>query len=73
MNITAFDRESLAEALTEYSKVEAQAAQGMKIEPVLVSAGRIDTLRQAYPNFFLDITEFIGNVKQIVASTIDKS
>ncbi len=71
VNITAFDRESLAEALTEYSKVEAQAAQGMKIEPVLVSAGRIDTLRQAYPNFFLDITEFIGNVKQIVASTID--
>ena len=48
-----------------YSKVEAEAAKGKKIEPVLVSAGPIDELRKAYPNFFLDIRDFMKIVYDI--------
>jgi len=66
VNITAYNRDSFTQALKDYSEVEAEAAQGKKIEPVLVSAGPIDKLRQAYPNFFLDITEFIRIVGKIV-------
>ncbi|MEA4908558.1 MAG: RelA/SpoT domain-containing protein [Anaerolineaceae bacterium] len=64
--IYAFGRENYEQALQEFAHAEEQAAQGAKIEPVLVSAGRIDILRRAYPNFFLDIEEFSQLVSEIV-------
>ena len=66
VEIKAYDRDSFNQAVTDYSKVEAEAAQGKKIEPVLVSAGPIDTLRRAYPNFFLDISEFVNIVSEML-------
>jgi putative GTP pyrophosphokinase len=52
--------------MEDYSKFEAEAAKGQKIEPVLVSAGPIDELRKAYPNFFLDMGGFMQVVGEIV-------
>jgi hypothetical protein len=46
--------------------VEADAVKGAKIEPVLVSAGPLGDLRRAYPNFFLDLKDFVTIVTQIV-------
>ncbi len=66
IQIIPYDRESFKEAMTNYSRVEAEAAKGKKIEPVLVSAGPIDKLRKAYPNFFLDIRDFMHIVHEIV-------
>jgi len=66
VQIIPYDRESFKEAMMNYSKVEAEAAKGKKIEPVLVSAGPIDELRKAYPNFFLDIRDFMSIVHEIV-------
>jgi len=66
VQIIPYDRESFKEATMIYSRVEAEAAKGKKIEPVLVSAGPIDKLRKAYPNFFLDIREFMDIVHYIV-------
>lgn len=66
IQIIPYDRESLKEAMISYSQVEAEAAKGKKIEPVLVSAGPIDELRRAYPNFFLDIRDFMDIVHKIV-------
>ena len=66
VKITAYARDSLEQALKDYSTVEAQAVEGKKIEPVLVSAGSLENLRQAYPNFFLDITEFIKITRKVV-------
>jgi hypothetical protein len=66
VQIIPYDRESFKEATTIYSKVEAEAVKGKKIEPVLVSAGPIDELRKAYPNFFLDIRDFMHIVRDIV-------
>jgi len=67
VQIKAYDRDSFKQALTDYSKVESEAAQGEKIEPVLVSAGPVDKLRTAYPNFFLDINDFTSIVSKIVS------
>jgi hypothetical protein len=66
VEFTPYDRESIKQAMTDYSEVEARAAQGEKIEPVLVSAGPIDKLRRAYPNFFLDIDEFVKIVRETI-------
>jgi len=66
LQIKAYDRDSFEQAVTDYANVEAQAAQGQKIEPVLVSAGPIDQLRRAYPNFFLDINEFVDIVAGMI-------
>jgi len=33
-----------------------------------VSAGPIDKLRRAYPNFFLDINDFVAIVSQIITA-----
>jgi putative GTP pyrophosphokinase len=64
--IQSYDRESLDKALSDYAKVEKEASEGKLIEPVLVSAGKIDIVRKAYPSFFLDISEFLRIVKDII-------
>ena len=66
VQIKAYDRESFKQALQDYSQIEAEAAKGNKIEPVLVSAGPIDKLRRAYPNFFLDMRDFVSIVSEII-------
>jgi putative GTP pyrophosphokinase len=72
VQIKPYDRESFKQAMDDYSKVEDEASKGSKIEPVLVSAGPIDTLRRAYPNFFLDIRDFVKLVSDIL-STVKQS
>ena len=69
VRVKSYSRDSFQTALKDYSEVETKAAQGEKIEPVLVSAGPIGTLRRAYPNFFLDIGEFVRQVKSIIGQT----
>ena len=66
VTIKAYSRDDYETALKDFSIEEERAVGGEKIEPVLVSAGRIDTLKRAYPNFFLDIREFIALVQNIV-------
>ena len=68
VQITPYDRDSFEKALLHYAAAEELAARGERIEPVLVSAGPVTKLRRAYPNFFLDITEFVDTVRKIVAS-----
>ena len=68
VEIKPYDRESLDDAVREYGRLEAEAAKGAKIEPVLVSAGPVDKLRRAYPNFFLDIRDFLISVTEIIDS-----
>lgn len=67
VQIKAYKRDSFKQAAGDYAKVEEQVARGEKIEPVLVSAGPLDILRKAYPNFFLDISEFVKKVEYIIS------
>ena len=66
VQIKAYKRGSFKQAVEDYAKVEEQVAKGEKIEPVLVSAGPLDVLRKAYPNFFLDIGDFVRKVENII-------
>lgn len=68
VNIQSYDRGSIEQAVADYARVEAEAAEGQNLEPVLVSAGPLDKLRRAYPNFFLDIDDFVRIVTRIVAA-----
>ena len=66
ITVMSYDRDSLKQAVADYSQYEGQAAEGQKIEPVLVSAGPLDALRRAYPNFFLDIREFEREMGKVI-------
>lgn len=68
VQVQPYDRDSIEQALSDYSVYEKEASEGKNIEPVLVSAGPIDTLRRAYPNFFLDIGDFAESVADIIYS-----
>lgn len=71
VTIVSYARGELERASTDYAAAEKRAAAGERIESVLVSAGPIDALRRAYPNYFLDVRDFIGRIEKIVA-TVDK-
>jgi len=58
IQVYTYDRDNFEKALVDYAKFENDAAKGSKLEPVLVSAGPMENLKKAYPNLFLDISEF---------------
>ena len=66
--IWQFPLKDLKTAVNEYAAAEARAKQGEPIEAVLVSAGPIDLLRKAYPNYFLDSDDFVKQVESIIRS-----
>lgn len=65
VNITPFSLDRLEEANAMYTQVEQQVAQGKASQVVLVSAGSIDSLKKAYPNYFLDTHEFLQQLSKI--------
>jgi len=48
VNITSFSKNKLSAAAKAYETAELKAANGEQIEPVLVSVGRLKSLKQAY-------------------------
>lgn len=71
VQVKPYPRNNFEQAAAEYAKVEASAPEE-KIEPVLVSAGPLKELRRAYPNFFLDIKDFVEKVQTIVDESKSK-
>ena len=56
----------LKEANEAYAKAEIKASESSQdIQAVLVSTGTISSLRRAYPNYFLDTTQFINALLRI--------
>lgn len=66
IQVFTYDRENFEKALNDYAKFESDAAKGSGLEPVLVSAGPMDNLRKAYPNLFLDISEFESVLMKLI-------
>jgi putative GTP pyrophosphokinase len=56
ISVKSYNRESYQQAITDYNNAESQMHESVDI--ALVSAGKIDTLKKAYPNLFLDLSEF---------------
>jgi len=65
VEVRSYSKEQLKMAASEYAKAEKRASGGEKIEPVLVSAGPIASLKKAYPNYFLDTVDFIKEIEKI--------
>lgn len=68
IEVYTYDRENFEKAMADYAKFEDDASKGSKLEPVLVSAGPMENLRKAYPNLFLDITEFEKTLLRLINS-----
>lgn len=57
----------LEQANIDYAEIEKRTKAGESIEAVLVSAGPIDALRKAYPNYFLDTQAFVAQITKVIA------
>lgn len=66
VSIRPFALARLEEANTAYAEVEARASAGEAVEAVLVSAGPVDALRKAYPNYFLDTQAFVSQLQKLI-------
>lgn len=66
VSIRPFPQARLEEANRAYADVEAEAKAGAPVEAVLVSAGPIDALRKAYPNYFLDTQVFVREISRLI-------
>lgn len=65
VTIKSFARDQLEQANIEYSKAEQNIVDGEQVQVVLVSAGSINSLKQAYPNYFLDTHDFLRQLRRI--------
>ncbi len=66
VTITPYPIARLEQANIDYAKVEERTRAGETIEAVLVSAGPVDALRRAYPNYFLDTQDFIKQIEKVI-------
>ena len=65
VRIYSYARDMLENATTKYAELEASANQDT--DQVLVSAGKLKLLKAAYPNYFLDVRDFIEKVETIIS------
>lgn len=64
VRIGSFAKNELSEATSMYAKLEAESDSTKDL--VLVSAGKLKSLKLAYPNYFLDVRDFIEKVKILI-------
>lgn len=69
VRLVSYNRDSIDKAMQDYADIEKEVTQGRKVEPVLVASGSIESLRRAYPNFFLDTSEFTNALRSIFIQT----
>lgn len=60
--------QTLQEANVAYAAIEAGTKAGEPAEAVLVSAGPVESLRKAYPNYFLDTQVFVRQIQRLIDS-----
>lgn len=64
VSIKGYPAREYEKAVTEYSKIEQDSDEYTDV--VLVSAGKLKSLKQAYPNYFLDIRGFVERIQVII-------
>lgn len=69
VSVQSFGRDDLQTATSAYIATEARIVLGEDLQAVLVSAGPFDSLRKAYPNYFLDTQEFLKVLDRIQKKT----
>lgn len=68
VRIKTFPKSAIEEASVEYLKEETAITDVNKRQVVLVSSNSLDSLRKAYPSYFLDTQEFIKTLRMIVTA-----
>jgi len=68
LKLRGFQQEFLGFAQREYLEVEKTNKDKPHIQTVLVSVDSFKALRKAYPNYFLDISEFVKLIKSLIDS-----
>ena len=66
VSIRPYAMTRLEQANADYADVEKQAQAGEPVEAVLVSAGPVEALKRAYPNYFLDTNEFVAQIDRVI-------
>lgn len=66
VTIRPFPVAKLEEANLAYAVIEGRTKSGEPVEAVLVSAGPVDSLRKAYPNYFLDTQVFVRQLQKLI-------
>jgi len=67
LSTTPFRAEELEKASNAYLKIEKETEQHPEIQAVLVSVESIESLRAAYPNYYLDTGAFLDALRQAIA------
>jgi putative GTP pyrophosphokinase len=65
VSITSFGRKRLEEANAAYADAEKKAAEHVDMQTVLVTTSSVDSLRRAFPNYFLDTKQFLLALQKI--------
>jgi putative GTP pyrophosphokinase len=65
VTIHSYGQLNLEAANDEYAAAEQRIAAGEPLQAVLVSAGSIEELRRAYPNYFLDTNAFVAQLRRL--------
>jgi putative GTP pyrophosphokinase len=60
ITVYSYNKSQLDEVTKKYAELEAEADDSVDI--VLVSVTNIATLKKAYPNYFLDVSEFVEKI-----------
>lgn len=65
VEVRSYSSANLSKAGQDYTDIEKRISEGAPLQAVLVSAGNIENLRRAYPNYFLDTHKFIQQISRI--------
>lgn len=65
VTIRTYTKEEAERANNDYEAREQETRSDPLVDVVLVSAGSLNELKKAYPNYFLDVKEFVGQLDRI--------
>lgn len=65
LRVNKFPTNQVEVATNVYNKIE--SLNNPNIDVVLVSATSFDSLKEAYPNYFTDISQFVDMMRRILA------
>ncbi len=67
LNVSTYTKEGEQKAIDDYAALEKRHSGKKDYDVVLVGVDNVKDLRKAYPNYFVDTSEFISYLKKIVS------
>ena len=67
ISIRTYSKQAIEEASKDYLSEEASITDSNKKQVVLVSSASIESLKKAYPSYFLDTQEFVKILEEIIS------